>query len=304
MTTPAVTAVIVTYRSRETVGAALDALHEAHLAGLAEAVVVDNASDDDTADFVEERYPWVTLIRSADNLGFGRGCNVGLRNARTPFVLLLNPDAVLPVNGLQRMITFMQQHPRAGICGPAVREHAGDVQPAGCLPTPGRTALKPLFPGWASKGLWHVQPGEAPRSTDRICGSIMLIRRQMLDSVGEFDPRFFLYFEETDLCFRTIRTGWQIWTVGDAIGEHINAASGKAMKVPMMWGTISEHYFKSRFYYFKKHYGWLSAAAAETGELCCMFVRYVLNRFRGKAYPNLGQRLRSPFYRMPTDPTL
>lgn len=297
--TPQVTVVTVTYNSRGTIGPALDALREAYDTGLADTVVVDNASHDGTAGFVAGHAPWATLVRNSGNVGFGRGCNRGFECVATPYVLLLNPDAVITAQSLITLVDFMVQNPPAGICGPAVRETSGALQPAGALPDPWKIMLRPLLPGWASKELRHVVPGEAPTPSDWICGSVMLLRWRMLEEIGWFDPRFFLYFEETDLCYRARKAGWEIWTVGEAVAEHVNAASAKATKAHMMGGTISEHYFKSRFYYMIKHFGWSAAIVAELGELIFMFIRAAVDLMRGKSYMSLGPRLRAPILKLP-----
>lgn len=300
---PQVTAVIVTYQSRETVGAALDALQEAYAASFANAVVVDNASTDGTGDFVAERYPWVTLVRSNENLGYGRGCNLGFQHVGTPYVLVMNPDAVVGFAALRTLVTFMEERDRVGMCGPAVKEQSGALQPSGALPAPWKVIVKPLLPGWACRRQRHVIPGEPPVRTDWLCGSILLLRTRVIEQLGGFDPRFFLYFEESDLCRRTQQAGWEIWTVGVAVCEHVNAASAKRTNEPMIWGTLSEHYFKSRFYYMFKHHGPAWAIAAETGELLSMLGRTGLEIVRGRKYPHLGPRLRAPIFRFPSRTT-
>ena len=299
MTTPQVTVVIVTFNSRDTVGAALDALREANEDGLARVVVVDNASADGTAYLIAQRHPWVTLVPSRENLGYGRGCNLGFEHVTTRYVLFMNPDAVVGLRALKTLVTFMDSHLRAGMCGPAVREASGALQPAGALPTPWRIILKPLCPAWATRGQRHVIPGEDPSPTNWLCGSIVLLRKSVIDDIGGFDPRFFLYFEETDLCYRAQQSGWQIWTVGAAVCKHVNAASAHGTNLPMMWGTIVEHYFRSRFYYMMKHYGWPLAVTAEVGELISMFVRAAIDRMRGRSYAHLGPRLRASILRLP-----
>jgi GT2 family glycosyltransferase len=294
-----VTAVIVTYHSRNTIGATLDALFEAQEIELVKIVVVDNASKDGTADFIAAHYPSVHLVQSNDNLGFGRGCNLGFRYVDTPYVLFLNPDAILDLQALRILVSFMEQNPKVAVCGPAVKEASGALQPSGGLPTPWKIMLKPLLPGWASRGQRHIVPGDPPLETDWICGSIMLIRSRVFEALGGFDPRFFLYFEETDLCIRVMRSGWQIWTTGQAVAWHVNAASAMETQTPMMWGTISEHYFQSRFYYMRKYFGWTPAIIAELGELVCMCIRNIVDRARGRSYTSFGSRLRAPIFKFP-----
>jgi GT2 family glycosyltransferase len=127
----------------------------------------------------------------------------------------------------------------------------------------------------------------------------MLLRREMVTSLGGFDPRFFLYFEETDLCLRAARRGWQIWTVGEAVGRHVNAAVARSVSKRMMWGAIPEHYFRSRFYYMTKNFGRGLAVLAEIGEIACMILRAAVDKVRGRTYSDLTGRLQSPVLRMP-----
>jgi N-acetylglucosaminyl-diphospho-decaprenol L-rhamnosyltransferase len=294
--------VIVTYRSRRTIDATLQALRESQEGGLARVIVVDNASDDGTADFVSQHYPSVTLIRNAGNVGFGRGCNQGIELASTPFILLLNPDAVIDARSLAILLDFLDRNPRVGICGPAVIDESGALQPAGGLPKPWKIIIRPLSSKLASREQRFVVPGEAASETDTICGSIMLLRKEMIDMIGAFDPRFFLYFEETDLCCRAREAGWEIWTVGEAVGRHVNAASAKQTNAEMLWDTISEHYFRSRFYYLIKHFGWPAAVFSEIGEIASMVLGVGVDALRGKPRPAIGARLRAPIMRMPIPP--
>jgi N-acetylglucosaminyl-diphospho-decaprenol L-rhamnosyltransferase len=297
-----VTIIIVTYQSANTIGATLDALRESQNSSLARIVVIDNASNDGTADYVSRNYPSVKLIRNIENVGFGRGCNQGIEFASTPYALLLNPDAVIDNGSLSTLIDFLDQNPHVGICGPAVIDASGALQPAGGLPKPWKILLKPLSSKLASRGQRSVVPGEAPAESDSICGSIMLLRMKMIGEIGVFDPRFFLYFEETDLCLRAKQAGWKIWTVGEAVGRHINAASAKQTKAEMIWDTISEHYFKSRFYYMIKHFGWPVAAITEIGELGFILLGVVVDSIRGKPSRNVESRFRAPILKLPASP--
>jgi GT2 family glycosyltransferase len=297
-----VTVIIVTYQSIGTISAALDALQELMDSGLVRIIVIDNASQDRTADYIEKLYPSVYLIRNINNVGFGRGCNQGIEISLTPYILLLNPDAVIDIKSLIVLVRFCNCNPKVGICGPAVIDVSGELQPAGCLPRPWRILLKPIFSKLATHGRRNVIPGEAPAKTDMICGSIMLVRRQMITEIGAFDPRFFLYFEETDLCCRAMRSGWEIWTNGEAIGRHINAASAKQTKAAIAGATISKHFYESRFYYLIKHFGWPVAIMTEIGELVSLVLGFAVGFFRGKPKTNFSARFRAPIFRLPVSP--
>jgi N-acetylglucosaminyl-diphospho-decaprenol L-rhamnosyltransferase len=227
MTASSVTAVVVTYNSSPVVSSALASLKESFDSGLlAECVVVDNASADATAERVREDHAWCSVVCCTENLGFGRGCNLGIARAKTPYVLLLNPDATLPGAGLARLVEFLDRHPGAGAAAPAIREPDGKLQPAGGLLTP-RALLREAV-GMTAPGRRTIEPGEAPFRTSWVCGAVALLRRSMLEQLGGFDPRYFLYFEETDLWRRAQRAGWEIWAVGEATATPPKAASARS----------------------------------------------------------------------------
>jgi len=303
---PRVTAILVTYQSAADVGAALEALRPAHEARELEAIVVDNRSSDDTVAIVRRDHPWATLVESSVNLGYGRGLNAGLARATTEYVLFMNPDAVIQRTAVADLARFLDAHPRAGMCAPAIVEGDGDdafLQPAGVPPTPrlivGRAA------GIASFNVEQreIRPGEAPFETDWLCGAILLARTSLMKKLGGFDPRFFLYFEETDLCRRVRDEGFELWAVGEATARHVGGASAKAEGETFISTCIAQHYFQSRYYYLAKFHGRFAAAFVETAEFLLMFARSLTYRARRRpdrsGYP---ERMRGPFFSMPRPP--
>jgi N-acetylglucosaminyl-diphospho-decaprenol L-rhamnosyltransferase len=300
MNEPRVTIVVVTYNSRHVLAAGLRSAKEAHDSGLvAECIVVDNDSTDGTADHVREHHGWCSFVPAGGNLGFGRASNLGFRRARTPYVLLLNPDAMLPKAGLERLLAFMEERPRVGATGPAIRQPDGRLQFAGALLTPRALLLHAI--GHPRPWPEHrvIQPGEPPFRTSWLCGAILLMRRAMLEEVGGFDERYFLYFEETDLWQRARRAGWELWAVGEASATHVQAASARTTGQRLYHGCIAEHYFESRFRYLTAHFGWPSAAVAELGELGIMAARAAKRAFRGSDVDEIRARLRGPVLGLP-----
>jgi len=296
---PKVTVVIVTYHSGKTIPYTLDALKETYESGLADILVVDNASADGTADLVGSTYPWVTLVNSGGNIGFGRGCNLGFQYIKTSYLMFLNPDAVISLKAIQTLLDFMDKKTKVGICGPAIIEQDGRIQTMGALPNPWKNLANPLFNKWISKNQRYIYPGDSPSPTEWICGACMFLRKEVFENVGGFDPRFFLYFEETDLILRIIQAGWDAWIVGEAICEHVNAASAKETNARMIGDTISEHFFRSRFYYMIKHFGWFSAISSEIGEIIFMALRTIIDLARGKKYKLFFNRLQAPILKLP-----
>lgn len=296
-----VTVSIVTYQSRNTIGPALDALKKAYDDGIAAVVVVDNVSIDGTPAFITDHYPWVKLVRNTENVGFGRGCNIGVQYARTPYIMFLNPDAVIDIESLKTLLDFMDNNSNVGMCGPVLKGLTGEVRSVPLLPTPWRIVVNPLLEKWISGEPRFINPGDAPIITEWIRGVCMLLRKEVFDNIGGFDPRFFLYFEETDLCLRTYKSGWEIWIVGNSVCEHVNAASAKQTKAPLIFGdTISEHYFRSRFYYMVKHFGWLKAISAEIGEILFIFIRTIIDLIRFKFNTGLLNRFQAPILKLPS----
>jgi GT2 family glycosyltransferase len=294
-----VTAVLVTYDSKATLPRALASLRTCHERGLCEAIVVDNASRDGSADYVRSAHPWVRLVEAGANLGFGRANNRGIALARTEYVLLLNPDAEVGPGALQQLVDFLDAHPACGIVGPAIREAGCPDQPAFRFPTPG-TMLRAALGRIGGAGSHVAVPIEPRRyRVDWLCGAVLLIRRALLQRLGGFDPRFFLYFEETDLCLRAAQAGAATWVLGDVVAGHAGGSSARAARRPMWEGCIAEHYFRSRYWYLRKHHGRLVAFLTELAELAVVTAvgagKALLRRPDGR----VRLRWSSPILRLP-----
>lgn len=127
----------------------------------------------------------------------------------------------------------------------------------------------------------------------------MLIRQPLFRQLGGFDPRFFLYFEETDLCRRASALGAEIWAVGEAVIEHVGGASAKTTGETLHSACISEHFYRSRFYYLVKHFGWVRAIASESADAALQRARGLRNRLTGRGAPEHSRRNTRPFLRLP-----
>lgn len=297
---PRVTTVMVTYNSRATLPRALAGIKASFDRGLCECIVVDNDSNDGTAEYLRQEHTWVHLLATGENLGFGRGNNRGFARATTEYVLLLNPDADLAPGALEELIAFLDREPKVGIVGPAIREPGHRDQPAFRFPVPS-SLLRAALGRLGGRGAILTEAIEARRyRVDWLCGAVLLVRRSLLQTIQGFDPRFFLYFEETDLCLRARNAGFETWVLGDVVGGHYGGISTKAVRRPMWEGCIAEHYFRSRYYYMRKHFGFLRATAAELAEVAIITVHGAAKALLGK--PNGGRvklRWSSPILKMP-----
>ncbi len=301
---PQVTAIYVTYNSEDTIGDTLEAAQEAYEADVLRCIVVDNASGDATCDIVRERFPWVTLIESEENLGYGRGLNLGFQQVDTPYALYMNPDAVMGLSSVRVLHAFMENHPNAALAAPSIVRRNGEYQHAGGLLTPGEVIRRAGGCGGApDPRVRHFSPEDIPFKTDWLCGAILFGRTKMMEELGGFDPRFFLYFEETDLCRRALDKGWELWAVGEAQARHASNSSARTVNAGLATGgCLTEHFFSSRFYYFAKHHGRAAAIAAESLELGLKGGRDLARWMLFK--PGRGEfrcRLKAPIFTMPPE---
>lgn len=176
-----------------------------------EIIVVDNASADNTLDKLRELK--CCVIPSAENLGFGRGCNLGFATSCGRYIYLLNPDArLVGENSLTELCRIMDANPRWGMAGTLVRSAEGESQSLPSTNYPGARHVRRDFSKLPGKIAW-------------ILGASMIIRREHYEKLGGFDPGFFLYSEETDFCLRMRELGFEIGYAPEVVVEHVGGAS-------------------------------------------------------------------------------
>lgn len=193
-----------------------------------EIILVDNASTDGTRDFVPVEWPWVRLIANRTNRGYAAGVNQGLRASRSDLVLVLNPDVVVRPGAIALLVEFMQANTHVGIAGPRLLNSDGTLQPS-CRRfhtlsaiVSRRGPLRALLRNtkWESRHLMLEWDHGTLREADWVLGACMLVRRHAIRDVGPMDERFFLYFEDEDLCYRMWAHGWTVCYVPTAEATH------------------------------------------------------------------------------------
>lgn len=223
-----VSVIIVTYNSSGVIRACLNALGADAQSGLLEVIVVDNASADGTPDLVRREFPWAIVMGGRDNLGYSKGVNVGIREARARYLFILNPDTVVKRGATAKLVDFMDGNPGVGIAGPKLVFQDGSVQ-LSCrrfytfaVLMLRRTPLGKLFknPKPVRDHLMLDFDHASTREVDWVLGAAMFVRREAVDSVGMMDERFFLYFEDVDWCYRMKQRGLSVHYVADAVVEH------------------------------------------------------------------------------------
>jgi len=219
--------------------------------------VVDNASQDGSAAWVEQHFPWVRLIASEENLGFGRANNLAVAQSQSKHVLFLNPDTVVPEHQFRHAILYLQDHPKVGSLGCRMIDGAGDFLPESKrgLPTPMTalyrlSGLAKLFPKHAQFGryYWGELEPEASGEVEVHCGAWMWTRREVIDQVGAFDEAFFMYGEDIDLSYRILQAGWQNHYLGHLPVIHYKGESTKHAS----WNYVKTFYQAMQIY-ARKH---------------------------------------------------
>jgi GT2 family glycosyltransferase len=229
-------------------------------AGAYELLVVDNASQDQTVAVVREQFPQVRLIRNTENVGFAAANNQAIKVATGRYILLLNPDTLVHEGTLQRLIDFLEAHPRAAAAGSLYESPDGSLQPS-CFPYP--TVWRELWrlvhlDRLHAFGVYDMQrwSRETERQVDSLQGASLLLRRSALEETGLLDTGYFMYTEEIDLCYRLHRQGWSLFWVPRSRITHFGGQSTRQVALKMFLCL-----YGSKVQFFRKHYGESSARA-------------------------------------------
>ena len=282
---PDLSVIIVSYNTREILRACLDSLFMAGKDLAMEVIVVDNASRDQTVSMLLQDFPAVKVIASDVNLGFAAGNNVGFKTAQGRYLLLLNPDALLDKESLQRAIRHMEADPKAGMGGGRLLGRDGSLQPSARLfpsllnELLAITGLAARFPKSRFFGrfdrTWDTSERHA--MVDWVPGAFTIIRKSALDQVGAFDERFFLYYEEVDLCRRFKAAGWNIWYWPDVVVRHWGGESSKTVEHVEFSSSGSQltlWRMRSGLLYYRKHHGVFATWLMTRIETCWHMLRW------------------------------
>ena len=225
---------LVSYNTRDITLACLESVYAQTRETAFEVIVVDNASSDGSADAIAGRFPQVTLVRHPANIGFAAGNNLAAQSARGRFLLLLNPDTVVLEKAIDRLMKFARAYPRAGIWGGRTLFADRTVNPTNCWKRQTlwsafccASGLNSVFRGSRAfdpeaMGAWSR---ELTPEVDIVSGCFLLITRELWDRLGGFDPAFFMYGEEADLCLRAQAYGASPRITREATIVHLGGAS-------------------------------------------------------------------------------
>ena len=257
-----VSVIIVNYNVKEFVQNLLHSLEKATRSIKAEIIIVDNASDDGSVELIREKFPYVKLVASKENLGFGRANNVGFQMAQGKYLFILNPDTLVQEDTLEKLISFFERTPDAGMIGCKILNPDGTLQ-LSCrrgFPSPWTsfckvTGLSSLFPKsrlFAKYNLTYLDEDQISE-VDALSGSCMLMRKDVYDKIGGFDEQFFMYGEDLDLCYRVQKAGFKVYYVPETKIIHYKGESTKRSSLDetkVFYGAMSlfvKKHFSSSF---------------------------------------------------------
>jgi GT2 family glycosyltransferase len=256
---PDLSVVVVNRNTRELLTECLASIRELGGPVRLETIVVDNGSTDGSVERVRDEFPEVRLITNPENTGYAFPNNQGIAESRGRYLLLLNSDTVLRPGALARLVEFMDEHPRAGACGPLLRFPDGRLQRS-CysIPSP-RTYVSNMltldrrFPRSRLFGNEHMGFGhDRTVEVEALLGAALLVRRETLEQVGALDERLRIHYNDFDWCLRIREAGWKIYFVHDAeVIHHLQATT----RVENRHLELQPELVRNLFDYYHKHYG-------------------------------------------------
>ena len=228
--------IIVNYNVKEFLQNLLHSISKSSNQIKREIIIVDNASNDGSIEFISNNFPDVNLIANKDNLGFSKANNIGLRKATGKYILLINPDTLVSEDTFEKMIDFFEANPDVGLAGCKILNPDGTLQLACRRSFPGPwtsfckvTGLSNLFPDsrlFAKYNLTYLDP-DRTYEVDAVSGSFMMFRRDVYERIGGLDEKFFMYGEDLDFCYRTQKSGFKVFYVHSTQIIHYKGESTK-----------------------------------------------------------------------------
>lgn len=255
-----VSVILVSYNTSEITKISLQHLFASKHNLQMEVFIIDNASRDNSVEVIRAAYPDVPMMENKVNVGFGRANNQALPFITGRYVLLLNTDAFVNTDTIAKTVAYMDENPKCGILGIKLIGENGDLQPS-CryFPTPWRIFLQTTGLKYFFKKVQTVDDMSwnhaSARNCDWVPGCYYLVRREVIDQVGLFDPLYFMYCEEVDHCYATKKAGWDVTYYPTPI-VHLGGESAKSdSEISAHGRQIKSLQMESELLYFRKNHG-------------------------------------------------
>ena len=294
MATSDISIVIVNFKTPDLVIRCLSSLFEEPVSGTSEILLVDNASQDNSYEAITASFPSVNWVQNDHNDGFGRANNLGISKSTGEYVLLLNSDMMVPPGTIEACLNEIEKKPDVGVLGCRLVNEDGSFQKSTYSVASFRKLLdQNLF----INKLWPM----GKEQVDAVQGSFMLIPRKVLDEVGGFDPDFFMYSEELELCHRITKKGYKIhyFDKVSAIHKHGGSITNKAWGIKQGYLSNALLYYKVRglFGYFLYHLLFLLNTVANGIAMWLLDKSYRKGYWQAQRayFSNFGHYLKIPF---------
>ena len=249
--------IIVNYNVKEFLQNLIHSIHKAAQNLSYEIIIVDNASDDGSVDFIKEKFPDVKLFANQKNLGFSKANNIGLAESKGEYILLLNPDTIVSEDTFEKMISFFNETKDAGLAGCKILNSDGSLQLACRRSFPGPwtsfckvSGLSNLFPKsklFARYNLTYLDENKT-YEVDAISGSFMMFPRKIYEEIGGLDEQFFMYGEDLDFCYRIQKYGQKVYYFHDTQIIHYKGESTKRSSL-----DETKIFYSAMHLFVKKH---------------------------------------------------
>lgn len=252
-----ITIIIVTYNSKDFIRKCLDSIYKSITKHEFEIIIVDNKSSDNTVDIVYREYKNVHMIRNNKNYGFAVANNIAIERARGEHILVLNPDTIIEGDAIDIMADYLEKHTEAGCVGAKLLNFDGSLQ-LSCRRFPNflnvffgrRSILRYVFPHnpISREFMLEDMNYNCVQEIDWVMGAAMMLRRETLLKTGFFDEQFFLFVEDTDLCYRMQMEGMKIVYLPSAVIKHYHGGS-----VKKGFSKAQLHHNLGMYKFFKKY---------------------------------------------------
>ncbi len=279
-----ISVVIVAWKAKRYLELCLQSLVDAPPTRSMEVLLIDNASDDGTIEMVESKFPWVKLIKSAENLGFSKGNNVAIRQAQGRYIALVNPDVIVFPGCLDALAEFLDQNPKVGNVGPRVFGPDMSMQST-CRRFPtlwnnfcSATGLATRFKNsrfFAGEHMFYF-PHDRTLKVDVLVGCFSFIRRETFDAVGLLDEKMFMYGDDVDWCRRCWNAGWEVVFYPGARAIHDRGKT--TAPYPVRFALAQQ---RSVLYYWSKYHTIFGRAGIRTIMTFHHLMRYITTSLVG-----------------------
>ncbi|MBI5740664.1 MAG: glycosyltransferase family 2 protein [Nitrospirae bacterium] len=263
--------VIVNYNTRELLKDCLRSIYRSGEDEIYEVVVVDNNSSDGSAEMVRDEFPRTRLIINESNLGFAGGCNKGITLSRGRYIILLNSDTEMLPRSLERLKVFLDSEragPETGIIGCRILNPDGSLQfSVGKFPSLWSTVTDMLRP--CHKRKYCLAGYDTAHEADWVTGAFIAIDRRVVEDVGGFDERFFMYYEEVDWCLRAKKRGWKVFYFPHVSIIHKTPHAAKKHNISL---KVAQEVRRSHLYYFRKNHRTLSFISLSAATLVLLSI--------------------------------